>query len=229
MLELMLQKWPMNRDAPVMQNKIAELYDQLSQLAPDGSAAKAEYGSKALEARTKLAAYVGTTPWVEATRTTPRRSRRPSGSCAAGLKRAAADHTNLARSYYEQALELSNEGEQRALIEKSIAEYQLAETGWAGYLAQDRRRSTPTRAASGSPTRATGSVVLTGGARALAGARRGRARAPRAVAVRDSNEDDKYLQPSAYYVVTSPTRCSRTSTGSSRRRTAPRASRSARR
>ena len=35
------------------------------------------------------------------------------------------------------ALELRNEGEQRALIEKSIAEYRLAETGWAGYLAQD--------------------------------------------------------------------------------------------
>ena len=61
MLELTLQKFPMNRDAPVMQNKVAELYDQLSRLAPDGSAARAEYASKALEARSKLAAYVGTT------------------------------------------------------------------------------------------------------------------------------------------------------------------------
>nr|HMR06264.1 tetratricopeptide repeat protein [Polyangiaceae bacterium] len=36
-LEITLQKFPMDRDAPVMQNKVAELYDQLSRLAPEGS------------------------------------------------------------------------------------------------------------------------------------------------------------------------------------------------
>ncbi|HEX7670604.1 MAG TPA: tetratricopeptide repeat protein, partial [Polyangiaceae bacterium] len=67
-LELTLKKFPMDRDAPKMQNKVAELYDQLTKLALEGSAVRAEYGSKALEARTKLAAYVGTTPWTDANR-----------------------------------------------------------------------------------------------------------------------------------------------------------------
>ncbi|HEY3256465.1 MAG TPA: tetratricopeptide repeat protein, partial [Polyangiaceae bacterium] len=137
MLELTLRKFPMNRDAPVMQNKVAELYDQLARLAPDGSAARAEYASKALEARTKLAAYVGTTPWVDANKDDPEALQTAEQLVKGGLKRAAADHTNFARGYYEKALELNDAGEQHALLEKSIAEYRLAETGWNAYLEQD--------------------------------------------------------------------------------------------
>src|SRR6187402_1457953 len=137
MLELTLRRFPMNRDAPVMQNKVAELYDELSRLAPDGSAAKAEYGSKALEARTKLAAYVGTTPWVDANRDDPEALTTAEQLVKGGLKRAAADHTNCARGYKDKALELNDAGEQRALVEKAIAEYRLAETGWNAYLEQD--------------------------------------------------------------------------------------------
>ncbi|HYO96720.1 MAG TPA: hypothetical protein VER33_19545, partial [Polyangiaceae bacterium] len=136
-LELTLQKFPMDRDAPVMQNKVAELYDQLARLAPEGSAARSEYSSKALEARTRLSQYVGTTPWVDANREDPEALATAEQLVRGGLKRAAADHTNFARGYYEKALELNDEGEQRALIEKAIAEYRLAETGWAAYIEQE--------------------------------------------------------------------------------------------
>jgi tetratricopeptide (TPR) repeat protein len=202
MLELTLAKFPMNRDAPVMQNKVADLYDQLSKLAPDGSAAKAEYGSKALDARTKLAMYVGTTPWVEANKDDPEALQTAEMLARGGLKRAAADHTNLARSYYERALELRNEGEQRALIEKSIAEYRLAETGWAGYLAQDPTAMDAYESRFWLADAMYWPVVLTVTLeRSPASDDVERARVG-AVDVRDSNEDDRYLQPSAYYVVT---------------------------
>ena len=202
MLELTLQKFPMNRDAPVMQNKVADLYDQLSKLAPDGSAAKAEYGSKALDARTKLAMYVGTTPWVEANKDDPEALQTAELLARGGLKRAAADHTNLARSYYERALELRNEGEQRALIEKSIAEYRLAETGWAGYLAQDPTALDAYESRFWLADAMYWPVVLTVTLERTPAADDVERARVAAVDVRDSNEDDRYLQPSAYYVVT---------------------------
>ena len=70
-LELTLEKFPMDRDAPTMQYRVAELYDELSRLAPEGSAARTENAAKALEARTRLAAYVGTSPWTDANRDDP--------------------------------------------------------------------------------------------------------------------------------------------------------------
>ncbi len=202
MLELTLQKFPMNRDAPVMQNKVAELYDQLSRLAPDGSAARQDYASKALEARTKLAAYVGTTPWVDANKDDPEALQTAEQLVKGGLKRAAADHTNFARGYYEKALELNDAGEQRGWIEKAIAEYRLAETGWAAYLDQDQTAMDAYESRYWLADARYWIVVLQIAI--------GRSPTPdeihsahdSAVAVRDSNEDDKYLQPSAYDVVT---------------------------
>jgi hypothetical protein len=200
-LELTLQKFPMDRDAPVMQNRVSELYEALGRLAPDGSAARTEYASKSLEARTRLAQYVGTTPWVEANRDDPEALARAEQLVRDGVKRAAADHTNLARAYYEKAVATNDEAEQRALIERAVAEYRLAETGWNAYIEQD-------------PT----SLDVYDSRFWLADSRYwvvvlqvtlGRTPTPQevtaareaAIAVRDSNEDDKYIQPSAYYVV----------------------------
>lgn len=202
MLELTLQKFPMNRDAPVMQNKVAELYDQLARLAPDGSASRTEYSSKALEARTKLAAYVGTTPWVDANKDDPEALQTAEQLVKGGLKRAAADHTNFARGYYEKALELNDAGEQHALLEKSIAEYRLAETGWAAYLEQDPTAMDSYESRYWLADARYWVVVLqiaierSPTPEEIKGAR------DSLVAVRDSNEDDKYLQPAAYDVVT---------------------------
>ncbi len=202
MLELTLQKFPMNRDAPVMQNKVAELYDQLSRLAPDGSAARAEYGSKALEARTKLAAYVGTTPWVDANKDDPEALQTAEQLVKGGLKRAAADHTNFARGYYEKALELNEAGEQHNLIEKAIAEYRLAETGWAAYLQQDPTAMDAYESRYWLSDARYWVVVLQIAIERSPTPEEVKSAHDSSVAVRDSNEDDKYLQPSAYDVVT---------------------------
>ncbi|MEO7037072.1 MAG: hypothetical protein ABI548_24175 [Polyangiaceae bacterium] len=202
MLELTLQKFPMNRDAPVMQNKVAELYDQLSRLAPDGSAARAEYASKALEARTKLAAYVGTTPWVDANKDDPEALQTAEQLVKGGLKRAAADHTNFARGYYEKALELNDAGEQHGLIEKSIAEYRLAETGWSAYLEQDPTAMDAYESRYWLSDARYWVVVLQIAIAKSPSADEIKSAHDSAVAVRDSNEDDKYLQPAAYDVVT---------------------------
>ncbi|HET9959384.1 MAG TPA: tetratricopeptide repeat protein [Polyangiaceae bacterium] len=201
-LELTLQKFPMDRDAPVMQNKVAELYDQLARLSPENSSARAEYASKALEARTRLAQYVGTTPWVDANRDDPEALATAEQLVRGGLKRAAADHTNFARSYYEKALELNNEGEQRALIEKSIAEYRLAETGWAAYIAQEPTAVDAYESRFWLADARYWVVVLQVALGRSPNPEEIRAAREAAVTVRDSNEDDKYLQPSAYYVVT---------------------------
>ncbi|HWA71260.1 MAG TPA: hypothetical protein VG937_02945 [Polyangiaceae bacterium] len=202
MLELTLSKFPMNRDAPVMQNKVAELYDQLARLAPENSAARAEYAGKALEARTKLAQYVGTTPWVDANKDDPEALSTAEQLVKGGLKRAAADHTNFARGYYEKALELNDEGEQRTLIEKAIAEYRLAETGWNAYIEQDPTAMDSYESRFWLADARYWVVVLQVALGRSPTGEEVRLAREAASTVRDSNEDDKYLQPSAYYVVT---------------------------
>jgi hypothetical protein len=200
-LELTLKKFPMDRDAPKMQNKIAELYDQLARLAPDGSAVRAEYSGKALEARTKLASYVGTTPWTDANRDDPEALSAAEELVRNGLQRAAADHTNYARQFVQQAKERTDEGEQRSLIEKAIAEYRLAETGWAAYLEQDPTALDAYESRfwlADARYRAVVLQIALGRTPSKEDVQRAR---DACVDVRDSNEDDKYLQPAAYYLV----------------------------
>lgn len=201
-LELTLEKFPMDRDAPVMQNKVAELYDQLARLAPEGSAAKAEYSSKALEARTKLAAYVGTTPWTDANRDDPEALQQAEQLVKNGLKRAAADHTNRGKALYSRALELNDAEEQKALIEKAIEEYRLAEMGWAAYYAQDPNAIDAYESKFWLADARYWVVVLQIAMDKSPTPAEIKAARDAAIAVRDSNEDDKYLQPAAYYVVT---------------------------
>jgi len=201
-LELTLQKFPMDRDAPVMQNRVAELYDQLQRLAPEGSAAKQEYSAKALDARTKLAAYVGATPWTDANKDDPEALAQAEALVKGGLRRAAADHTNAARSFYDKALELSNPGDQRALIEKSIDEYRLAETGWAAYLGQDPNALDAYESKFWLADARYWVVVLQVAINRSPTPTEVQKANEAAVAVRDSNEDDKYMQPAGYYLVT---------------------------
>jgi outer membrane protein assembly factor BamD (BamD/ComL family) len=201
-LELTLKKFPMDRDAPVMQNRVAELYDQLTRLAPEGSPAKAEYAAKALEARTKLAAYVGATPWTDANRDDPEALAQAEQLVKGGLRRAAADHTNAARIFYNRALELTNPGEQRAQLEKSIDEYRLAETGWAGYLNQDPNALDAYESKFWLADARYWVVVLQVAINRSPKPDEIQRAREASVAVRDSNEDDKYLQPTGYYLVT---------------------------
>ena len=200
-LELTLQKFPMDRDAPQMQNRVSELYEQLARLAPEGSAARTEYSAKSLERRTKLAEYVGTTPWVEANRDDPEALAAAERLVRDGVKRAAADHTNLARSYYDKALELHDEAEQRALIERAVAEYRLAEKAWAAFIDQDPTALDVYESRFWLADARYWVVVLQVALGRSPTAEEVRLAREAAIGVRDSNEDDKYLQPAAYYVV----------------------------
>ncbi|MFO7178684.1 MAG: hypothetical protein DIU78_008310, partial [Pseudomonadota bacterium] len=200
-LELTLQKFPMDRDAPLMQNRVAELYEELARLAPEGSAARAEYSAKSLERRTRLAEYVGTTPWVEANRDDPEALAAAERLVRDGVKRAAADHTNLARSYYDKALELNDEAEQRALIERAVAEYRLAEKAWAAFIQQDPTALDVYESRFWLADARYWVVVLQVALGRSPTTDEVRSAREAAIGVRDSNEDDKYLQPAAYYVV----------------------------
>lgn len=201
-LEITANKFPLDRDAPLIVNKIAELYDQLSRYAPEGSPARAEYASKALAARMQLANYVGATPWTDANRDDPEALAAAEELVRVGLRRAAADHTNYARAYKDRAFQLSDPAEQTRLLNKAIEEYRLAAQGWQGYLHQDPSASDAYESRFWLADARFWSTVLQvplGRSPTVDEARLAR---EAAVAVRDSNEDDKYRQPAAYYVVT---------------------------
>ena len=201
-LELTLQRFPLDRDAPVMQNKVAELYEQLSRLAPEGSAAREEHSAKALAARTRLKDYVGITEWTQANKDDPEALQQAEMLASLGLKRAAADHTNYAKAFYNRALELNDADEQRGLLEKAISEYRLAAEAWQAYYDQDTKALDAYESKFWLADACFWVVVLQVTLGRTPQAEEIRAANRTAVAVRDSNEDDKYLQPAAYYLVT---------------------------
>ena len=200
-LELTLDRFPYDRDAPLMQNKIADLYDEISRQAPDGSSVRDETASQALRSRTKLAQYVGETAWTEANKDNPEAIQQAEELVRKGLQRAAADHTNFARAYVSRARQLTDESAQREMILKAIDEYRLAATGWKAYIDQDpnsmdayESRFWLSDALYNIVWLQTELGEVPNDAEVL------RAREA-AIAVRDSNEDNKFLQPSAYYLV----------------------------
>jgi len=200
-MELTLERFPLDRDAPKLQDRVASLYDQLSRLAPDGSSVRAEYSKKALDSRTKLAAYVGATEWTNANREDPEAIQQAESLAKRGLQRAAADHTNQARALVGRAQQASSETEQRKLLEQAIAGYRMAETGWAAYIDQDPAALDSYESRFWLADARYWTVVLqvTLGRSPTAA----EVTAARAAAIdeRDSTEDNRYLQPSAYYLV----------------------------
>ncbi|PIE05357.1 MAG: hypothetical protein CSA75_05170, partial [Sorangium cellulosum] len=128
--ELMLKKWPMHRDAPEIQAGIADTYDTLTQMAREGTVGRREAAAKALEARSKLAAYVGNTPWVNANRDDPEALQMAERLVRGGLQRAAAEHTNRARAFLQTAEEIGDEEERNARLKLALAEFRLAERAW---------------------------------------------------------------------------------------------------
>ncbi len=200
-LELTVDRFPLDRDAPAIVNKVAELYDQLARLAPEGSPTRTEYAEKALNARTKLSSYVGATPWTDANRDDPEALAQAEELVRVGLRRAAADHTNYARAYKDRAIQLSDPEEQTRLLKKAIGEYDLAAQGWAAFIEQDPNAVDAYESRFWLADARFWSAVL----KVPIGLEPSRAevKAAReaAAAVRDSNEDDKYKQPAAYYVV----------------------------
>jgi hypothetical protein len=199
--ELILKKWPLHRDAPVIQSAIADVYDTLTNQSRAGTAERAENAAKALDARTKLARYVGTGDWPNANKDDPEALQTAERLVRGGLRRAAADHTNAGSALSNQALGIGDKTSRDPVFERALSEYRLAAQGWQGYLEQDENAPDAyesrywladanhmiiviTVALDRSPTQ-----------QEVDEARR------TAIAVRDSNEDDKYLQPAAYMVV----------------------------
>lgn len=206
--ETMLQKWPMDPTAPDTQNAIAETYDQMNITKRPGTPEHDATAQKALEARTKLANYIGNTPWVDANKDNVAAIQNAERLVRGGLRQAAAQHTNNAKAALVSASETSDPGRQIELLSRAATEYKLAAVGWQGYLKQDENAPDAYESRYWN-----------------ADARRNYVRiqvklhevAPKvypepskkdidealvaAMEVRDSNEDDKYLDNAAFFVV----------------------------
>lgn len=199
--ELILKKWPMYRDAPIIQNQIADIYDLLTNQSRQGTAEREQNSAKALEARTKLARYVGRTDWTEANKNDPEALQAAERLVRGGLRRAAADHTNAGNALVQQAIGIGDKESRDQFFERALTEYKLAAQGWAGYLAQDDNAPDAYESRFWLADAYHNIVVIvvamdrTPSPNEVDNARKS------AVAVRDSNEDDKYLQPAAQFVV----------------------------
>jgi tetratricopeptide (TPR) repeat protein len=199
--ELILKKWPMNRDAPNVQNQIADIYEELTRLSREGTPERDQNGAKALEARTKLAAYVGNTPWVDANRDDPEAIQAAERLVKGGLRRAAADHTNLARAYAGKAIESRDAAQQKIWLERALAEYKLADVGWTGFLRQDENAPDAYESRFWIADARHGVVVVAVNLEHSPSPAEINNARQAAIDVRDSNEDDKFLQPAAFFVV----------------------------
>jgi hypothetical protein len=200
-LEIALARFPMDRDAPKTTDQVAALYEQLARLAPEGSAVRGEYNQRALEARTMLAAYVGETEWTRDNSDDPEALARAEALAKAGLQRAAADHTNQARALVARAREASGEADQRRLLEQAIIGYRMAELAWGAYVAQDPVALDSYESRFWLADARYWIVVLQVGLGRSPSEPEVSAARNAAIDVRDSTEDDRYLQPAAYYLV----------------------------
>jgi tetratricopeptide (TPR) repeat protein len=134
--QMTLDKWPMDPSAPETQNAIAEVYELLvksTKVGPERSG----YEAKVLAARTALAKYIGDTPWVDANKDNPAALQRAEELVRTGLKGAAVTHTLNAQAASDQAKQTSDAKEQIRLTNYALSEYKLAALGWLGYLKQD--------------------------------------------------------------------------------------------
>jgi tetratricopeptide (TPR) repeat protein len=134
--QTMLSKWPMDPSAPDTQSSIAEVYELLVQQTKVGDE-RHDYEAKVLEARTALAKYIGDTPWVDANKDNPAALQRAEELVRTGLKGAAITHTRNGQSALEQADQTNDGKEKLRLTTYAIQEYRLAAIGWLGYLKQD--------------------------------------------------------------------------------------------
>lgn len=205
-LEAILKKYPMHPDVPVIIDELAQVYDRRAQFAQPGSPEVQEYSTKALEARTSLADYVDSgdgklKPWIEANKDNPEAIQRAERLVRAGLRNAAAQHTVNAREALNEASQTTDAEKQKTALRHALKEYELAETGWEAYLSQVRNTREEYESAFWVADARFHQVEL----RVLLGQsvppEKYTSAHQAAVEVRDSNENDKYLEPAAQYVV----------------------------
>ncbi len=199
--ELILKKWPMYRDAPLIQDRIASIYDTLTNQSREGTAERQSNSSKALDARTKLARYIGTSDWVEANKNDPEAIQAAERLVRGGLRRAAADHTNAGSALVQAAIGIGDKESRDPLFERALGEYKLAAQGWSGYLSQDENSPDAYESRFWLADANHNIVVIEVAMDKTPTQAEVDAAKKTAIAVRDSNEDDKYLQPAAVMVV----------------------------
>ncbi len=205
--EIILAKWPMHRDAPMVQNQIAETYEELAQQSQSPTEREG-FSKKALEARGKLVNYVATPgsspPWVEANKEDPEAIRRAEQLVRGGLRRAAADHTNAGRRWVAAARAAGDDAERDEAFETALNQYRLAAKAWGGYLLQDENAEDAYESRFWLADAYTNAVVIQIQLGRDPVAQEVKLAQEMARDVRDSNEDDKYLQPAAMMVVRIP-------------------------
>lgn len=206
--ETMIQRWPMDPSAPETQNAIAETYDQLNITKRPGTPEHDAIAQKALEARTKLANYIGNTPWVDANKDNPAAIQNAERLVRGGLRQAAAQHTNNGKAGLLAASETNDPGRQLELLSRAATEYKLAGIGWFGYLKQDENAPDAYESrywlADARHQYVRIQVVLhkvAGKSYPEPSRKDIDEAAAAAIDVRDSNEDDKYLENAGFFVV----------------------------
>ncbi len=201
--ELILAKWPMHRDAPAVQNAIAETYETLAQQTQ--GAEREKYQKLALDARGKLVNYVATPgntpPWVEANKEDPEAIRAAEQLVRGGLRRAAADHTNTGRAYIARARSAGDADERDGWFKKALDEYRLAARAWGGYLLQDENAEDAYESRFWLADAYTNAVLIQIQLGQDPNPEEAKLAQQYAREVRDSNEDDRFLQPSAMMLV----------------------------
>ena len=204
--ELVLQKWPLHRDAPVVENQIAEVYETIANQTEKGKPEHESAVTKALEARSKLTAYVAvpgkpTPAWVEANKEDPEAIMTAERLVRRGLSRAAADHTNAGAALVAEALKIEDRKERDPKFELALGEYQKAEATWAAYLSQDENADDAYESRYWLADARTNKVVIQVALRRMPSEEDFSDAQKTAREVRDSNEDNKYLQPAGLMVV----------------------------
>jgi hypothetical protein len=133
----LIAKFPMHPDAPLVQQEIANTFDQQLLTMNRGTAQFDDILVKALDARTNLANYVGRTPWVAANRNNPLARRRAEELVRAGVRNAAVAHTNYARQALAESDNTGDPARKKEQLLKARSEFERAALAWQGYLAQD--------------------------------------------------------------------------------------------
>jgi hypothetical protein len=201
--ELILQKWPTHRDAPMVQNQVALTYEALSMTAK-GAEAEA-FASKAHDARASLVNYVeqpGRIPeWVEKNKEDPEAIRAAEQLVRGGLRRAAADHTNAARRFVKSARDAADDAERDQYFTRALREYREAAVAWGSYLNQDENADDAYDSRFWLADSNTGAVLVEVELGRIPKDEDVRRAQQTARDVRDSNDNDDKLQPAAQMIV----------------------------
>jgi tetratricopeptide (TPR) repeat protein len=203
-----LRKWPMDPTAPDVQNSVAETYDQLNATIHAGTPEHDQNAAKALEARTLLASYIGATPWTDANKDNPAALQNAERLVRGGLRQAAAQHTNNGKAQLIAAGQTGDAKEQVENLSRAVAEYKLAAIGWEGFYKQDENAPDAYESRYWLADAMHNEVRIEVLLHKL---QRGQYPEPSpqdvdaakaaAAGVRDSDEDDKYLENAAFFVV----------------------------